>query len=133
VNLDNGPEPPIRLISILVGTMIGCILTYAYQVNLPSLFHETYLWASLVVFVAIPVMAGFVSGLLHPTMAMKNGLCVGFFSGLFNSILATVKLIYSPIVITMEVYAFSLFAVMSVFIWTILGAVSALLARRVYD
>ena len=34
------PEPPIRVISILVGIMIGCVLAYAYQVNLPTLFYE---------------------------------------------------------------------------------------------
>lgn len=127
------PEPPIRVISILVGIMIGCILAYAYQVNLPTLFHETYLWASLVVFVAIPVLAGFVSALLHPSLAMKNGLYVGFFSGLFNSILATIKLIYAPALIPSEVYAFSLFAIMSVFIWMILAAATAVLAQRFYE
>lgn len=127
------PEPPIRVISILVGIMIGCVLAYAYQVNLPTLFHETYVWASLVVFVAIPVLAGFVSALLHPALAVKNGLYVGFFSGLFNSILATIKLIYAPVLMPNEVYAFSLFAVMSIFIWMILAAAAAVLAQRFYD
>jgi len=113
--------------------MIGCLLAYAYQVNLPTLFYETYLWASLVVFAAIPTLAGFVSGLLHPAMAMKNGLYVGFFSGLFNIIIATIKLIFAPILIPTEVYAFSVFAVMSVFIWMVLAAAGALLAQRFYD
>jgi len=126
-------EPPIRVISILVGIMIGCILAYAYQVNLSTLFYDTYLWASLVVFVAIPVLAGFVSALLHPALAMKNGLYVGFFSGLFNSILLTIKLIYAPALMPNEVYAFSVFAVMSVFIWMILAAAAAVLAQRFYD
>lgn len=127
------PEPPIRVISILVGIMVGCILAYAYQVNLPTLFHETYVWASLVVFVTIPVLAGFVSALLHPAMAMRNGLYAGFFGGLFNSILATVKLIYEPVIIQSEVYAFSLFAIMSVFIWAVLAAAAAVLAQKFYD
>jgi len=127
------PEPPVRVISILVGIMIGCILAYAYQVNMPTLFHETYVWASLVVFVAIPVLAGFVSALLHPALAVKNGLYVGFFSGLFNSILATIKLIYAPALMPNEVYAFSVFAVMSVFIWMILAAAAAVLAQRFYE
>lgn len=133
MNVANDPEPPVRVISILVGIMIGCILAYAYQVNLPTLFYETYLWAGLVVFVAIPVLAGFVSALLHPAMAMKNGLYVGFFSGLFNSILAAIKLIYAPALMPNEVYAFSVFAIMSVFIWTILSAASALLAQKFYE
>ena len=127
------PEPPVRVISILVGIMIGCILAYAYQVNLPTLFYETYVWASLVVFVTIPVLAGFVSGLLHPAMAMKNGLYVGFFSGLFNSILATVKLIYAPALVPNEVYAFSVFAITSIFIWMILAAAAAVLAEKFYE
>jgi hypothetical protein len=133
------PELPIRVISILVGIMIGCVLTYAYQVNLPTLFFEINgysvvgLLYSLVVFVTIPVLAGFVSALQHPAMAVKNGLYVGFFSGLFNSILATIKLIYAPALIPSEVYAFSVFAVMSVFIWMILAAAAAVLAQRFYE
>lgn len=127
------PEPPIRVISILVGIMIGCVLAYAYQVNLPTLIYETDVWASLVVFVTIPVVAGFVSALLHPAMAVKNGLYVGFFSGLFNSIIATIKLIYAPALMPSEVYAFSVFAVMSIFIWMILAATAAVLAERFYD
>lgn len=127
------PEPPIRVISILVGIMIGCVLAYAYQANLPTLFYETDVWASLAVFVTIPVLAGFVSALLHPAMAMKNGLYVGFFSGLFNSILATIKLIYAPVLMLNEVYAFSVFAITSIFIWMILAATAAVLAERFYD
>ena len=127
------PEPPIRVISILVGIMVGCILAYAYQMNLPTLFYETDMWASLVVFVTIPVLAGFVSALLHPALAIQNGLYAGFFSGLFNSILATVKLIYAPVLMPSEVYAFSVFAVMSVFSWMVLAATAAVLAQRFYD
>ncbi len=127
------PEPPIRVISILVGIMIGCILAYAYQVNMPTLFYETYVWASLAVFVTIPVLAGFVSALLHPAMAVKNGLYVGFFSGLFNSVIATIKLIYTSDLVPSEVYAFSVFAIMSVFIWMILAATAAVLAQKLYD
>jgi hypothetical protein len=125
-------EPPIRVISILVGIMIGCILAYTYQVNLPTLFYQMSV-GSLVVFVAIPVLAGFVSGLLHPALAMKNGLYVGFFIGLFNSILATIKLIYTPFLDLRELYGFPLFAIISVFIWMILAAVAAALAQRFYD
>ncbi|MDH5459604.1 MAG: hypothetical protein OEW71_01020 [Candidatus Bathyarchaeota archaeon] len=127
------PEPPIRVISILVGVMIGCVLAYAYQVNLPTLFYETDVWASLAVFVTIPVLAGFVSALLHPAMAVKNGLYVGFFSGLFNSIIATIKLIYAPVLMLNEVYAFSVFAITSIFIWMILAATAAVLAQKFYE
>jgi hypothetical protein len=128
------PEPCTRVIAILVAIMIGCVLSYAYQVNLSTLLPETYSLASLVVFATIPVLAGFVGALLHPAMAMRNGLYIGFFSGLFNSILAAIKLIYvSPPAPASKVYAFSVFAIMSVFIWMILAAAAAVLAQRFYD
>lgn len=126
------PVPPIRAISILIGVMIGCILAYAFQVNLPTLFFEMNV-ASLVVFSAIPLIVGFIVGLLSPHLAVRNGLYVGFFSGLFNSIVATIKLIFAPILIPTEAYAFSVFAIMSVLLWAILAASGALLAQRLYD
>jgi len=96
------PVAPIRAVSILVGVIIGCVLAYAYQVNLPTLFYEMNKYGevgllySLVVFIAIPMLAGFVVGLLYPVMAVTNGLYIGLISGLFNSIIATIKLIYAP-------------------------------------
>lgn len=133
------PVVPIRAVSILVGVIIGCILAYAYQVNLPTLFFEMNVYGvvgllySLVVFVAIPMLAGFVVGLLYPVMAVRNGLYVGLISGLFNSIIATIKLIYAPALAPSEIYAFSLFAIVSVFVWMVLAAVAAELASRFYD
>jgi Na+/proline symporter len=126
------PVAPIRTVSILVGVIIGCILAYAYQVNLPTLFFEMNV-SSLVVFVAIPMLAGFIVGLLYPVMAVRNGLYVGLISGLFNSIVATIKLIYAPTLVPSEIYAFSLFAIVSVFAWMVLAAVAAELASRFYE
>lgn len=133
------PVATIRAVSILVGVIIGCILAYAYQVNLPTLFYEMNKYGevgllySLVVFIAIPMLAGFVIGLLYPAMAIRNGLYVGLISGLFNSIIATIKLIYAPTLALDETYAFALFAITSVFVWMILAAVGAELASRFYE
>jgi hypothetical protein len=88
---------------------------------------------SLVVFVAIPMLAGFVVGLLYSVMAIRNGLYASLVSGLFNSIIATIKLIYAPALAPGEIYAFSLFAIASVFVWTVLAAVAAELASRFYE
>ena len=126
------PIAPIRAVSILVAIIIGCILAYAYQANLPTLFFEMNV-PSLVVFLAIPLLAGFVVGLLYPVMAVRNGLLVGLISGLFNSIVATIKLIYAPTPSLGEAYAFSLFAIVSVFAWMVLAAVAAELATRFYE
>jgi len=125
--------PPIRAIAILMGVIIGSILAYAYQMNLPTLFYKMNV-ASLVVFVSIPLLAGLIVGLLHPGMALRNGLYAGLLIGLFNSIIAAIKLIFATEVLKAgDVYAFSLFAIMSVFIWTILAAVAAVLAAKFYD
>jgi len=132
MELAKKPGAPIRAVSILVGVMIGCILAYAYQVNLPTLFYEMNV-AGLVAFVAIPMLAGFVVGLLNPPSGVRDGLLVGLLSGLFNSIMATIKLIYVPELQVSEIYAFSVFAIMSVFIWAILGAAAAELAKRFYE
>lgn len=132
MELAKKPVAPIRAVSILVGVMIGCILAYAYQANLPTLFYEMNV-AGLVAFVAIPMLAGFVVGLLNPPSGVRDGLLVGLLSGLFNSIMATIKLIYVPELQVSEIYAFSVFAIMSVFIWAILGAAAAELAKRFYE
>ena len=133
------PVASIRAVSILVGVIIGCVLAYAYQVNLPTLFYEMNKYSevgllySLVVFIAIPMLAGFVVGLLYPAMAIRNGLYIGLISGLFNSIIATIKLIYATTLAPNETYAFALFAITSVFVWMILAAVGAELASRFYE
>jgi len=127
------PTAPIRALSILMGVIIGSILAYAYQMNLPTLFNEMNV-ATLVVFVAVPLIAGFIVGLLHPAMAFRNGLYAGLLIGLFNSIIAAIKLIFSTQILKAgDVYAFSLFAIMSVFIWTILAAMAAALAAKFYE
>jgi len=132
-------KPPVRGIAILLGVIIGCVFAYAYQVNLPTLFFEMEVYGvvgllySLIVFVAVPMLAGFVTGLMYPVMSIKNGLYVGLICGLFNSIIAAVKLIYAPILAPSEIYAFSLFAIASVFVWMVLAAVAAELAGRFYE
>lgn len=136
MDLAKRPVVPIRAISILVGIMIGCILSYAYQINLPTLFNEMNigtLVATLVVFASIPTLSGFIIGLLNPLTAFKDGLIVGLISGLFNSITAAVKMIFVSTLALSETYAFPLFAIMSVFVWMILAAAAAELAKRFYE
>ena len=132
MGLAKKPVASIRAVSILAGVIIGCVLAYAYQVNLPTLFYEVNV-ASLVVFAAVPLLTGFVVGLLNPSTGMRDGLLVGLLSGLFSSILATIKLIYAPVLEIGEAYAFSLFAIMSVFVWMVLAAAAAELAKRFYE
>lgn len=126
------PVASVRVVSILLGIIVGSVLASVYQVNLPTLFFEINV-ASLVVFAAIPLLAGFLVGVLHPPTGVRDGALVGLLTGLVNSMIATVKLIFEPTLATGEVFSFALFAVMSVFIWMILGAAAAALASRLYE
>lgn len=126
------PVATVRFVSILMGVIIGSILAYAYQVNLPTLFFEMNV-ASIVVFVSIPLFVGFLAGLLSPETGVKDALLVGLLSGLVNSIIGTVKLIFAATLLPGEVFAFALFAIMSVFIWMILAAAAAVLAAKFYE
>lgn len=125
------PVVSIRMVSILVGIMLGFILAYAYQVNLPTLFDEMNV-ATLVVFVTIPTLTGFVVGLINPPTGMRDALIAGFLTGLFNSIIAAIKLIFVSTLTLSEIYAFSLFAIMAVFAWMILASMAAVLATKFY-
>jgi hypothetical protein len=126
------PVASVRVVSILLGIIVGSVLASVYQVNLPTLFFEINV-ASLVVFAAIPLLAGFLVGVLHPPTGVRDGALVGLLTGLVNSMIATVKLIFAPTLAAGEVFAFALFAVMSVFVWMVLGAAAAVLASRLYE
>lgn len=126
------PVASLRLVSILIGIIIGAVLAYAYQVNLLTL-PESLNATSLVVFVSIPLLVGFLVGLLDPEKGVKDGALAGFISGLFNSVIAAVKFIFMSTLAADEVFAFSLFAIMSIFIWTILAGASAELATKLYE
>jgi hypothetical protein len=89
--------------------------------------------ASLVVYASIPLFVGFLVGLLNPTSGIRDGLLVGMIIGLVNSVIATVKLIFASTLATGEVFAFALFALMSVFIWMILATAAAALASQLYE
>ncbi len=136
----------LQILSILVGTLIGCIIAYFYEANLWMYgipFPIQYIsetvpaimwgWWSLMVFLTIPALAGFIAGLIDPSMGMQNGLYVGLLSGVVNAIIAVVRLFYLPVEqfpsLTI-LYAFSVFSIMSVFLWMIIGAAAGLLAKQ---
>ena len=126
------PVASLRVVSILLGVIVGSILSYAYQVNAPTLFFEMNV-ASLVVYVAIPLFAGFLVGLLSAPTGIRDGLLVGVIIGLVNSVIATVKLIFVSTLATGEVFPFALFALISVFFWMILATAAAALASQIYE
>ena len=121
----------IRVISVLVGTMIGCLLAYIFQVTLWMYEIESWGWWSLIVLITIPALAGFIAGLIDPAMAMQNGLYIGLLSGVVNAIMASVRLIYLRRLPEVTVlYAFSFFAIMSIFLWMFIASAAGLLAKR---
>jgi hypothetical protein len=126
------PVASVRVVSILLGIIVGSILAYAYQVNSPTLFFELNV-ASLVIYAAIPLFAGFLVGILSPATGARDGLLVGLIIGLVNSVIATVKLIFASTLAAGEVFPFALFALISVFFWMILATAAATLASQLYE
>ena len=121
----------IRLLSVLVGTMIGCFLAYIYQVTLWMYEIELWGWWNVIALITIPALAGFIAGLIDPVMAMQNGLYIGLLSGVVNAIMASIKLIYLPILPSVTVlYAFSFFTIMSIFLWMFIASAAGLLAKQ---
>lgn len=132
-------KPPIRFISILVAIVIAAVLSYAYHVVLPSFPMVTTIppdriyfemgVASLITFITIPMLTGFTTGLIHPKRAVANGLYVGLLSGVVNSIIASIKILFKPYLTWDEIYVFAFFVIISIFLWMIATAASTLLAK----
>jgi uncharacterized membrane protein YeaQ/YmgE (transglycosylase-associated protein family) len=111
--------------------MIGAFLGYIYQITLWMYQMELWGWWSLIALITIPALAGFIAGLIDPAMAMQNGLFIGLLSGVINAIMASIRLIYLPILPEVAVlYAFSFFAIMSIFLWMFIASAAGLLAKR---
>lgn len=128
------PRVPIRGLSILVAVLVGCILAYAYQMNLPSFVYNGMSVPSLLAFVTIPMLAGFTVGIIYPEKAVIDGLYTGLSIGVVNSIMAALKLFFKaeqpPL---QEVYAFGFFTVISIFLWMIVAATTALPAKSLIE
>lgn len=77
--------------------------------------------------------AFFLVALLHPAIAMRNILFAGLFSVLFNRCNGYHQTSLCISLKKGEVYAFSLFVIMSVFVWAIFAAACAKLAKRFHD
>ncbi len=124
---------PLRGLSIIVAVIVASVLAYSYQMNLPSLVYDPPNLASLLAFVTIPLLAGFILAIIYPEKAILDGLVVGLLSAIVNSIMATLKLLFRsgtpPIP---GVYAFAFFSIISIFLWMILASVSTMLGRQVY-
>jgi MFS family permease len=132
---------PIQALSILVAILIGCILAYAYQVVFPSLVGDLSLddlanetaAANLLVFITVPTLAGFIAGLIHPRKAMINGLYAGLVVGTVNAIMAAFKMLFEPReFLWQDVYAFTFFAIIGIFLWMIIAATNAMLGKALF-
>jgi uncharacterized membrane-anchored protein len=100
--------------------------------NLPSLVYDMNP-ASLLVFVTIPMLAGFTTGIIHPKKAIVNGLYAGLLSGVVNAIMAAFKMLFKPELTWQELYAFVFFAIASIFLWMIITCAAALLGKKAYS
>ncbi len=110
-----------RELSLLSGILAGALLTvFAASTSLTS-FNPL----DLVLFMAIPSLAGALTGYSDPAHHVSNGSLVGFVVGLIYSIVSGVQ---SSLTETSAV----LFLVLTVPIWGILGAAGAMFVRTAF-
>lgn len=115
-------------IAIPVGLFIGFILAFFYEFFLPILEFDL---KSLVVFLTVPSLAGFVTGALDRRSALENGLLIGVFSGVVNVLLALMRTIPTRGTVSFSfLSSFGVFMVISIFTWGLVSAAAAVLARQ---
>lgn len=108
-----------RELSILVGILAGTLMAvFASATSITNLG-----FADLVIFLAIPSLAGVLSGLADPQHSAENGILVGIVAGLAYVIMMTARsttLMESNIV---------LFLILTVPVWGLLSTAGAIFSR----
>jgi len=114
--------------SIPAGLFTGFILAFFYELFLPIVEFDL---KSLVVFLTVPSLAGFVTGALDKRSALENGLLIGIFSGVVNVLLALMRTIPTRGTVSFSFLSgFGVFMIISIFTWGLMSAAAAVLARQ---
>lgn len=115
-------------LAIPIGLFIGFILAFFYELFLPILEFDL---KSLVVFLTVPSLAGFVTGALDKHDALENGFLIGVYSGVVNVLLALMRTIPTTGTVSFSfLSSFGVFMLISIFTWGFIGAAAAVLARQ---
>jgi len=92
---------------------------------------EFEVW-NMLIFIAIPVLTGFVAGMIGKSKAMENGLISGLSTGAINAIISfvllAIRIAEEPISYHEGSFAFSL--IVMLFLWGIVGAMGGRLAKE---
>jgi hypothetical protein len=119
---------PVGFFAMPAGMFTGFILAFFYELFLPILEFDL---KSLVVFLTVPSLAGFVTGALDKRNALVNGFLIGVFSGVVNLLLALMRTIPTVGTVSFSLLSsFGVFMVISVFTWGFVGAATAVLATQ---
>ena len=114
--------------SIPAGLFTGFILAFFYELFLPIVEFDL---KSLVMFLTVPSLAGFVTGALDKRSALENGLLIGIFSGVVNVLLALMRTIPTRGTVSFSFLSgFGVFMIISIFTWGLMSAAAAVLARQ---
>lgn len=114
--------------AIPAGLFTGFILAFFYELFLPILEFDL---KSLIVFLTVPSLAGFITGALDKHDALENGFLIGVFSGVVNVLLALMRTIPTKGTVSYSfLSSFGVFMLISIFTWGFIGAAAAVLARQ---
>lgn len=120
----NDEKQTVEYLSIFVGVLSGIFLSYFYETYLPM---TNFNLQGLIVFLTIPSLIGFISGLIDKTHGTRNGVIIGLITGATNYFIFLAVTLEDQVKVEAD---FAFFAVMSIFMWMILAAAAGRLAKE---
>ena len=120
----NQEREVLEYASFIIGLLIAVLLSYFYNIYAPITHFNL---ETLMIFLTIPSLSGFATGMIAPTKATRNALFVGLISGAI-SMFMTIYIILTEEIFTTEAY--TLFLTIGVFAWMMLSAACGRLAKE---
>lgn len=115
-----------RVVGIIVALIIGIILSFLYE---KSLWMFEFNVESLVVYITIPALSGFVLASMEKSPKVSDSLFIGFIVGAIN-VMIGFAVAGQNAFIGKEALSVLIFALISLFSWMLVSGVGAILAKQ---
>jgi putative membrane protein (TIGR04086 family) len=124
----------LQTVSILVGVMVGGILAYFYNIiiGVPIVDASASEVWNVLIFVTIPVLTGFIAGMISRSKAIENGLMSGLLVGTINCLISSALVVLRNVEeeLSYDSGSFAFFLIVMLFLWGVIGAMSGRLAKE---
>lgn len=124
----------LQTVSILVGVMVGGILAYFYNIiiGVPIVDASASEVWNVLIFVTIPVLTGFIAGMISRSKAIENGLMSGLLVGTINCLISSALVVLRNVEeeLSYDSGSFAFFLIVMLFLWGVIGAMGGRLAKE---